>query len=148
MPFLNENAIVVIHDLLWHLSETKHYNYKFFPSCISLFPALYGDKVLIKKNKGLMSNIGAVFLYPNQERHYLDYFLLLLNFWEYIPKDNQINDLRLFVQKYYKDRRYINVFDLAVNLNKKANSRFIKCNNNSEYNKKVLVSLGTKWGKK
>lgn len=148
LPFLNENAIVVIHDLLWHLYKTDDYNYKFFPSCISLFPSLYGDKVLIKKNKGSISNIGAVFLYPNQERHYLDYFLLLLNFWEYIPKDNQINDLRLFIQKYYKDSRYINIFDLAVNLNKKANSRFIKCNNNSEYNKKVLVGLGTKWGKK
>ena len=132
LPFLNENAIVVIHDLLWHLYKTIDYNYKFFPSCINLFPSLYGDKVLIKKNKGNMSNIGAAFLYPNQERHYLDYFLLLLNFWEYIPKDNQINDLRLFIQKYYKDRRYINIFDLAVNLNKEANSRFIKCNNNSE----------------
>lgn len=148
LPFLNENAIVVVHDLLWHFGKNTKYKYKFFPSCISLFPSLYGDKILIKSKIGGISNTGAVFLYPNQERHYLDYFLLLLNFWEYIPKDNQINDLRLFIQKYYKDRNYINMFDLAVNRNKKANSRFIIYNNNSEYNKQALVGLGTKWKNK
>ena len=145
---MKENAIVVVHDLLWHFFKASNYKNKFFPSCISLFPAIYGDKVLIKKNKEDISNIGAVFLYPNQERHYLDYFLLLLNFWEYIPKESQINDLRLFIQKYYKDGKYINIFDSAVNLNKKVNSIFITYNNNSEYNKEVLVSLGTKWKNK
>ena len=54
-----------------------------------------------------MSNIGAVFLYPNQKAHYLNYFLLLMNFWEYIPKDEQINDLRNFIKKYYKKKKYI-----------------------------------------
>lgn len=144
LPFLNENAIVVIHDLLWHFSIANKSGYKFFPSCISLFPAIYGDKVLIEKDKRGMSNIGAVFLYPNQETHYLDYFLLLLNFWGYIPKDNQIRDLRIFIKKYYKDRIYINIFDLAVNLNKKT-SKLFAYKNKSEYNKKVLISLGTKW---
>ena len=91
LPFLNENAIVVIHDLLWHFG--KKINTKFFPSCISLIPSLNGDKVFLHQNNGEISNIGAVFLYPNQKDHYIDYFLLLLNFWEYIPKDNQINDL-------------------------------------------------------
>ena len=38
LPFLNENAIVVIHDLLWHFSKKS--NIKFYPSCISLLPAL------------------------------------------------------------------------------------------------------------
>ena len=42
-------------------------------------------------------------MYPNQEEHYLDYFLLLLNFWEYIPTDQQINDLDSTLNNYTKD---------------------------------------------
>ena len=142
MPFLNENAIVVIHDLLWHFIQVV--NTKFFPSCISLIPTLYGDKVFIKKNNFGISNMGAVFLYPNQEEHYLDYFLLLLNFWEYIPTEKQIDDLRLFIKTYYKDDIYINIFDMAVMKNKDVNNKFKKYIKKTE-EKKYLVSLGTKW---
>ena len=142
LPFLKENAIVVIHDLTWHFAQVTYS--KFFPSCISLIPALYGDKIFLNKNKEHVSNIGAVFLYPNQKEHYLDYFLLLLNFWEYIPKDNQISDLRLFIKKYYTDKIYINTFDEAVRKNKIVNDKFKKYNNILE-EKKFLVSLGTKW---
>ena len=142
LPFLNENAIVVIHDIMWHFYKKS--KIKFFPSCISLMPSLYGDKIFMHKKDGGAPNIGAVFLYPNQEKHYIDYFLLLLNFWEYIPKDNQINELRLFIKKYYKDRKYINIFDSAVRENKNANNRFMRYMNNS-YEKKILVSLGTEW---
>ena len=142
LPFLNENAIVLIHDLYWHFGRVI--NAKFFPSCITLIPALYGDKVFIYKNKEQVSNMGAVFLYPNQKEHYIDYFLLLLNFWEYIPKDNQIKDLRSFIIKFYKDNIYINTFDKAVMENKKVHEKFKKYMNNFE-EKKYLVSLGTKW---
>ena len=142
LPFLNENAIVIIHDLFWHFG--KVINTKFFPACISLLPTLYGEKVFLNQSNKKVSNIGGVFLYPNQEKHYLNYFLLLLNFWEYIPKDNQIDDLRIFIKKYYKDSIYINIFETAVRENKNVNQKFIKYNNNSE-EKKYLVSLGTKW---
>ena len=142
LPFLKENAIVVIHDLTWHF--WKVINTKFFPACITLLPTLYGDKVFLHRNNAGISNIGAVFLYKNQEEHYLDYFLLLLNFWEYIPKDNQINDLRNFIIKFYKDEKYIKIFDRAVNENKNVNAKFMKYNNKLE-EEKYLVSLGTKW---
>ena len=144
LPFLNQNAIIVIHDLLWHFSHVK--NSKFFTSCINLFPVLYGDKILLHRNNSKISNIGAVFLYPNQNEHYLDYFLLLLHFWEYIPKDNQINDLRNFIKKYYKDNIYINIFNVAVNKNKKVNNQFTKYINSIE-EKKYLINLGTKWNR-
>ena len=127
LPFLNENAIVVVHDIFLHFWTVT--NTKFYPSCISLISALYGDKVLAYRRAEHISNMGVVFLYPNQEEHYLDYFLLLMNFWEYIPTDQQINDLRLFIQKYYKDNKYINIFDIAVRENKAANQKF-KSNNN------------------
>ena len=137
LPFLNENAIVVIHDIMWHFGKKP--KFKFFPSCISLMPSLYGDKIFMHKKDGGFSNIGAVFLYQNQEKHYIDYFLLLLNFWEYTPKDNQINELRLFIKKYYKDRKYISIFDIAVRENKNANIRFMRYINKSD-EKKILVS--------
>ena len=145
LPFLNDNAVIVIHDLLWHYRQ--HTKIKFFPSNIRLMPALLGDKIFMHhKVGGAISSIGAVFLYPNQERHYIDYFLLLINFWEYIPKENQINDLRIFIGKYYKDKQYLNIFNLAVMENIKANKRFFEYNNNNlQDRKKVLISLGTKW---
>ena len=143
LPFLNENAVVVMHDLLWHFNIII--KSKLFPSCITLFPALYGDKVLLSRNEENISNMGAVFLYPNQKEHYLDYFLLLLNFWEYIPKKNHLEDLRRFIIKYYKDKIYINIFDTAVQANIKVNRKF-KYNSTFE-ERKYLVSLGTKWNR-
>ena len=142
LPFLNENAIVVLHDLFWHFLNAR--NTKFYPSCISLIPSLYGDKVFLHRNDGDMSNIGAVFLYPNQKAYYLNYFLLLMNFWEYIPKDEQINDLRNFIKKYYKEKKYIAIFDRAVRENKKANQKFNN-NTNEKIDKHYFSGLGYKW---
>ena len=65
-------------------------------------------------------------------------FFVILNFWEYIHKDNQINELRLFIKKYYKDRKYISIFDTAVRKNKNANNRFMLYINNLD-EKKILV---------
>ena len=142
LPFLNQNAIVVIHDLFWHFKRVI--NTKFFPSCISLIQALFGDKIFLKETKEGVSNIAAAFLYPNQKEHYLDYFLLLLNFWEYMPKDSQLNDLKAFVKKYYKDEIYIKIFDIAIRYNKIANKQFAR-NINPLEEKLILKGLGLKW---
>ena len=114
LPFLNENAIFILHDILWHF----HSKIKFYPSNVYLYPVIYGEKVLIKNKNGSIENIGAIFLYNNQEKHYLDYFFLLLAFWEYIPKDNEINELRIFIKNFYKKDIYLKIFDTAVIKNK------------------------------
>jgi len=114
LPFLNENAIFVLHDILWHFFSKV----KFYPSNVYLYPVIYGDKILLKNKDGSIGNIGAIFLYNNQEKHYLDYFLLLLSFWEYIPKDKEIDELRLFIKKFYKKDIYLKIFDTAVIKNK------------------------------
>ena len=114
LPFLNENAILVLHDILWHF----HTQIKFYPSNVYLYPVIYGDKVLLKYKDGSIGNMGAIFLYNNQEKHYLDYFFLLLAFWEYMPKDNEINDLRIFIKNFYKKNIYLKIFDTAVIKNK------------------------------
>ena len=113
LPFLNENAIFVLHDILYHFSSKIKY-----PSNVYLYPVIYGEKILFKNKNGSLGNIGAIILYNNQEKHYLDYFLLLLGFWGYMPKDNEINDFRIFIKNYYKKDIYLKIFDTAVIKNK------------------------------
>jgi predicted O-methyltransferase YrrM len=116
LPFLKEKAIIVVHDLLWHFFDAP--KTKLYPSNVYLIPAIFGEKVIYEENDSL-ANIVAIFLYPNQEKHYLDYFLLLLSFWEYMPTENQINDLIEFIKIYYKKDIYLKIFKKAVELNKK-----------------------------
>ena len=130
LPFLNEKAIIVLHDINYHnllinklfnissLKEKVH-TFKFHPSNIFLFTVLYGDKVIIKNEKSGIENIGAIFLYSNQKKHILDYFLLLLSQWEYMPNNKMINDLRIFIKKYYKKKIYLHIFNKAVEYNMK-----------------------------
>ena len=110
LPFLN----VILHDILWHFYS----KIKFFPSNVYLYPVIYRDKVLLKYKDASLENIGAIFLNNNQEKHYLDYFFLLLSFWEYIPKDDELNDLRIFIKNFYKKDIYLKIFDTAVKKNK------------------------------
>ena len=114
LPFLNENAIFVLHDILWHFDQKS----KLCPSNVYLYPVIYGDKVLLKNEDGSIPNTGAIFLYNNQEKHYLEYFLLLLACWEYIPKYNHINELRKFIKDFYKKGIYLTIFYTAVIKNK------------------------------
>ena len=119
LPFLNEGAIVVLHDIIWHLEGTENFKeVKFTPTQIYLMSSLVGQKIYISDTKSGIANIGCVVLSPNQEEHYKDYFLLLMSFWEEMPTEKQINDLRLFIKKYYIKDIYLNIFNAAVEKNK------------------------------
>ena len=125
LPFLNEGAIVVLHDIIWHLDGTENFKeVKFTPTQIYLMSSLYGQKIYITNSKQGFENIGAVKLYPNQEEHYKDYFLLLMSFWEEMPTDSQIKDLRKFIKKYYVNKIYLDIFDSAVEKNRKYINNF------------------------
>ena len=122
LPFLNENCVVVIHDVLWHFtrkSPKPPKEVKFTPSSIYLISSLYGDKIIFKSNNknSMIGNTGAVFLYKNQKRHYIDYFLLLNSFWEYMPSPQQLNYLKKFIKKYYKNDLYLKLFENSINFN-------------------------------
>ena len=142
LPFLNENSVIVIHDLLWQYFRKIEVKSKFYPASIILMPAIYGDKVLLGGQNEEVNNMGAVFLYPHQENHYLDYFLLLLNFWEYMPTDKQIKDLRAFIKNYYKKGLYLKMFDKAISENKKIiNSSIEDINKLDSERLKILVNV-------
>ena len=118
LPFLKENAIIIIHDIIWHfMKENNNANKRFSTPNIYLISALYGDKIIIKNNEGL-ENIGAIFLYKNQKNHYLNYFLLLLGHWEYMPSDDKLEEIRIFIKKYYKKDLYSLIFNYSVTKNK------------------------------
>ena len=87
---------------------------------------LYGEKVYVKNKGSIIANIGAVFLHENQQKHYLDYFLLLTTLWEYMPSDDQINDLRIFIKKYYKEKIYLDLFNRAVRRSKQFLNKYNK----------------------
>ena len=143
MPFLKEKAIVVIHDIIWHFYDRS--SIKFHPAPILLLPSIYGEKVVLGYSRREIGNIGAAFLNPNQENHYLDYFLLLLNFWEYMPNENQINDLRSFIKRYYKKDIYLNIFNMAVSKNENYINRVKKLNYSSINYKNIILNLGSNY---
>ena len=96
LPFLNENAIIVLHDIIWHFYKSlvinkKIYDIKVMPTQIYLMSSLIGEKILIKRNKNDFSNIGAIYLSTNQRRYYLNYFLLIMNIGQYLPSNEQLN---------------------------------------------------------
>ena len=120
LPFLNDNAIIILHDIMFHLPSNRYYNpyfVKYHPSQIFLMTSLFGDKVTIIDNNKI-ENIGAVFLYPNQKKFYFNYFLLLLTPWDYLPNENHIKELKLFIKKYYKNETYLYLFNRAIDENK------------------------------
>lgn len=122
LPFLEENAIIILHDILFHL-PTKKFLYrprevKFHPSQIYLLTSLVGYKVIIEDENKEVENIGAVFLHSNQEKYYLNYFLLLLTPWEYMPSETQIEELRSFIIKYYKNDLFLFLFNRSIEENK------------------------------
>ena len=114
LPFLEENAIVIIHDIVFHFSRGKC----FIPSNIYLFSELVGDKIFIPNKKYGIENIGAIFLKSNQKKYYINYFLLLLSPWQYIPNDKYIKELQVFISKYYKKNIYLYLFNKAVEAHK------------------------------
>ena len=104
MPFLNNNAIVVVHDITWHhrlIFDNFIEEIKFTPTQIYVMSTLVGKKVIFHSDKPIIGNIGAVFLEKNQQNYYINYFLLLLSFWEEMLQENQINDLRIFINSIY-----------------------------------------------
>lgn len=134
LPFLEENAIIVLHDIMYHLISNNYFRpkeIKFHPSNIFLMTSLYGDKVIVEREDKRFVNIGAIRLYPNQKKYYLNYFLLLLTPWEYLPNENHIRDIMEFIKKYYKKEIYLNLFNKSFEENKMYIQKFKEFYNSS-----------------
>lgn len=129
MPFLNENAIIVLHDIMLHCNRIKKNNElkaKINPPNFHLMTFLNGDKIILKTKHNNIDNMGAIFLYKNQKTHYLEYFFSLISFWDYMPTASQLKDMKNFIIKYYKDDFLVEIFTKAVSFNKAFFKKFNK----------------------
>ena len=132
LPFLEENAIIIFPNLLSHMKNvynnfniTSNNNIlKSTPTSVLLMSSLVGKKKIIYNKNKIMGNIGIIFLEKNQEKYYQNYFLLLLCLWENMLTDEQIFQMRLFIEKYYKNEECINIFENAILYNKEYHKNF------------------------
>ena len=81
--------------------------------------AIIGEKILINHNLYGFENVGSICLAEKQENYYLNYFLLLMNIWQYMPSIKHLIELREFIEKYYKKKIYLRIFDFSLNYNKR-----------------------------
>ena len=119
LPFLKEEAILVLHDtflmyLFGNVEKTKR-NY----SNNQLFCYIRGDLIVPSyTSRDFEKNIGAIKLHKNQKRYFIQYFLSLGTQWEYMPESKDIDIMKKFFMKYYGER-YTKIFEEAVEKNKK-----------------------------
>lgn len=121
-PFLEENAIIVLHDITWHFFPVYNTNFNIFdskvmPSQIFLMSSLIGEKILLPEGTNSFINIGVVCLSKNQKKYFMNYFLLLMNIWQYLPTNEQLDGLRKFIIKYYDNKLFLRIFDFSVEKN-------------------------------
>ena len=123
LPFLEDNALIVLPNLIKNLNNSNYIkenniNLKTTSTSIFLMSSVVGVKKIFYNENKVMENIGLIMLEKNQEKFYENYFLMLLNIWENMLTDEEIFQLRLFIEKFYKKEKYINIFENAVLYNK------------------------------
>ena len=73
------------------------------PTQIYLMSSLIGEKIIFSRGQKGFDNIGVVCLASNQNNYYLNYLLLIMTLWQYMPTKEQLSGLRDFINKYYKE---------------------------------------------
>jgi hypothetical protein len=127
LPFLSEEAIIVIHDIANQITATI-YNQAWVGkrnewAPYIIFNSIRGKIYLPSGNNLLTHNIGAKKLDINQKQYYHDYFRVLGGQWQYFPKEEYIQEMHKYFKKYYNSD-CLNIFNEAVNFNRK----FVKNN--------------------
>ena len=119
LPFLKEEAIVVLHDTFLMYAFGKVDKVKRHFTNIQLLTYIRGELILPNYGNSFFSrNIGAIKIKKNQNKYYEQYFLALGTQWHYMLEEKNILSLRNFFNKYY-GRKYTNIFNDAVINNKK-----------------------------
>ena len=118
LPFLKNEAIVVMHDAFFLYYNKKIERHKKHTSNNEIMTYVRGDLILPSYgDKVFFRNIGAIKLSPDQKNYYYQYFLALGIQWEYMPSEMDLKIMREFFMKYY-GQKYVEVFDDAVEKNK------------------------------
>ena len=114
LPFLKENAIVIIHDIANQLTPYCRRN-EWAP--YKIYNGIRGEKFLPSGPGILTKDIGGVKLDKNQKKYYYEYFRLLEGQWQYYPKKVHIEEMKKYFKKYYDDN-CLTMFEEATSFNK------------------------------
>jgi len=126
LPFLEDGAIVVLHDLSLYLHRSYFRDLSRFPfvelATRYLFTSVAGEKIMVSStdkeyiSAWTLPNIGA-FQVTSDTRKYIDgVFYSLAIPWAFIPEDYVIDNIRNIVKKYY-DKTKLELFDDAIKAN-------------------------------
>jgi hypothetical protein len=116
LPFLNDNALIVFHDVNCHTGSGK------FPECNAisgitnnlLFSAITGKKYIQGnfisgspyanwEKSPYFPNIGAIKINNETKKHIFEIFNLLTLKWAYLPSKEEEKSIINFSSKYYED---------------------------------------------
>ena len=107
LPYLKEDAIVVFHDTNYHCKDDKNRGGSSFLGFTNnlLMSSICGIK-LLPDNQPYesvidFSNIGAIELNQNTREHIWEIFNLLTIKWNYMLKNNELEQLRRCFGKFY-----------------------------------------------
>ena len=98
LPFLNEEALVVIHDIGSQIVSSNKTKIRAEWAPYLIFNIIRGKKFLPSGNGILTQDIGAIKLEKNQKNFIHDYFRALGGQWEYFLKNEHIELMRNFIK--------------------------------------------------
>jgi predicted O-methyltransferase YrrM len=126
LPFLQDGAIVVLHDLSLYLNTTCYSDLSNFPrieiATKFLFSSVAAEKITVSSNdkeyisEWILPNIGA-FQITSDTRKYIDgVFHSLTVPWGFIPDSDILDSIRNIVKNHYAQTK-LALFDDAVKAN-------------------------------
>jgi predicted O-methyltransferase YrrM len=128
LPYLDENATIVFHDIGWHTWNYPSSQWDITNSL--LMSTIYGKKYIqgnFSKDdenlgrKTFFPNIGGIKLNKNSFSQIYEILNLLTLKWDYFPQEEELNELLQFFKKHY-DRMYIEYLMDINTYQKKCNS--------------------------
>lgn len=139
LPFLSENAVVILHDVALNHVLTKD------PAAIAtgvLFSAVSAEKYyMIDHNNSFgISNISAFRITAETRKNIQDVFFSLLATWQYCPEDEELSKYRDIISHCYGEE-FTAFFDRIV-----SSQRVLVLENDiSRHSGKELLSLDKQW---
>jgi predicted O-methyltransferase YrrM len=135
LPFLEDGAVVVLHDLSLYLSRNYFRDLSKFPSVELatryLFTSVVGEKIMVSStNEKYISdwtlpNIGAFQITSDTHKYIDGVFYSLAIPWGFIPENYIMDNIRNIVKKYY-DKTKLELFDDAIKANNYINAKKLK----------------------
>ena len=119
LPYLHDNAIVVMHDIWlnqWEGSTDSNQQ-----ATRVLLSTTVGER-LVSQSMPLDFNIGAFMVTADTRKYVANVFQALALTWRYIPDDNYLNACRKCYMRYYSEE-LVQLYDAVVEKNKATRKR-------------------------